>query len=166
MNEFRSLGEFATKLIAMEAAELLALEKGLHAVAKAVQSSARAEIGSYQPAVGPFPAWDPLAEATEDEKAKLGFPLDAPLLRTHGFENSIGYQVAGLEAAIGSADQRAEWFEFGTSKMPPRPVFGPAALHNRERIERIIGAAAVSGLIGGAAIHGNLLGYQFETFKS
>jgi HK97 gp10 family phage protein len=72
---------------------------------------------------------------------------------------SISHQVSGLEAALGSTDPKMVYHEFGTSKMPPRPVFGPAAFRNKEKIKTIIGEAVVTGLIGGSPIHPSL-GYN------
>jgi hypothetical protein len=34
--------------------------------------------------------------------------------------------------------------EFGTSKMPPRPVLGPAAFRNKLAIQRLVGEAALA----------------------
>jgi hypothetical protein len=51
------------------------------------------------------------------------------------------------------------YHEFGTLKMPARPVLGPAVLRNKEYIRRVLGAATVGGLIGGIGIH-KALGYD------
>lgn len=161
MKEFKSIGDFIVHLATLEAAVVIELHHGLEKVARGVERSAKDEIGFYQPAVGPFPAWAELAESTEAEKARLGYPTEAPLLRTGDMRDNISHEVRGLEAVIGSPDERAVYHEFGTSKMPPRPIFGPAAIHNREKIAAVLGAAAVSGLIGGARVH-PALGYDFE----
>jgi HK97 gp10 family phage protein len=159
-HEFGSLGAFAEHLIVREIATLEALHAGLEKVAWLIEGTAKAEIGTYQPEAGPFPAWADLADATEAEKARLGFPVDAPLLRTGEMRESITHQVAGLEAAIGSNEDKMIYHEFGTSRIPPRPVLGPAAFRNKEKIRAIIGEAVVTGLIGGSPIHPSL-GYDF-----
>ena len=159
---FDSLGAFAAHLLTLQASEAVALHRGLERVAEAVEQSAKAEVGFYQPRVGPFDAWDPLADSTEQEKARLGYEPDAPLLRKGDLRDSYGHQVTALEAIIGSPLMEAVWQELGTPTIPPRAVLGPAALHNKERIERILGAAAVEGLLGGEAIH-RTLGYAFDT---
>lgn len=161
MRSFDSFGAFAVHLLEREVATVVALQAGLHHVAKAIETSAKAEIGQYQQTVGPFNAWDSLAESTEAEKARLGYEPDAPLLRTGGLRDSITHEVDGLEAAIGSDDDVMVYHEFGTPKMPPRPVLGPAAIHNKQRIEKIVGAALVTGLVGGDMIHPGL-GYDFK----
>lgn len=162
MRSFDSLGAFATHLVEREVATVVALQAGLHHVGKAIETSAKAEIGQYQQSAGPFPAWEVLADSTETEKARLGYEPDAPLLRTGDLRDSITHQVEGFEAAIGSEDQVMVYHEFGTTKMPPRPVLGPAAIHNKHRIEKIVGAALMAGLVEGDVIHEGL-GYGFET---
>lgn len=159
MKNFDSLAKFGMHLLEVEAGAVLAMKAGMHTIAQKVEDTAKAEIGHYQPAVGPFQDWAPLADATEDEKARLGYPLDAPLLREGALRESITHEVHGLEAIVGSASPVAAFQEFGTSTIPPRPFIGPAAFHNKEAIKAIAGGAAVSGLTGGQVIH-PALGYD------
>lgn len=161
-NEFQSLGEFATHLLMLQAAVVVELNRGLDHVAKAIEDTAKSEIGEYQPAVGPFQDWAPLAESTEAEKARLGYPADAPLLREGDLRNSIERDVQGLEAVVGSKSDIAVYQEFGTAKIPPRPVIGPAAFRNGKKIQKILGAATVSGLLGGGVRIHRLLGYDMD----
>lgn len=160
MREY-SLAGFAVKLIELQAAEVIALNHGLKRVAELVEKTAKAEIGQYQPAIGPFPAWAPLADSTEQHKATMGYPADAPLLATGEMQESIQHVVQGLEAQIGSNDEKMIYHEFGTAKMPPRPVLGPAAFRQKRKIEMLIGHAAVTGLLEGTGIH-PALGYDFD----
>ena len=161
MREFTSLAEFAIKLIELQAAEVVALQAGLEKVARAVEKTAKSEIGNYQNAVGPFPAWAELADSTESRKIAMGYAVDAPLLATGEMRDSIEHQVSGLEAEIGSNNDKMVYHEFGTSRIPARPVLGPAAYRNRKKIEMILGHAAVTGLLEGTGIHPSL-GYDFE----
>lgn len=162
MREFDSLAQFAEHLAAVSVAVVVAEQRALEKVAQLVENTAKDEIGHYQEAAGPFPAWDDLADSTEAEKARLGYPVDAPLLRTGDLRDSIQHEVSGADAVIGSKSDVMEWQEFGTSRIPARPVIGPAAFRNKEKIQRIIGAAAVEGLTGGEVIH-HALGYDFST---
>lgn len=143
----------ALQFAAVDIAIKANLHNALEEAAKRIEASAKAEIGHYQPAAGPFNEWEQLADSTEADKARKGFPSDAPLERTGQFRESWEHETDGLEAVIGSKDERAPWFEFGTPKMPPRPVLGPAVVHNGEFIKKIIGKATVNGLIGGSPIH-------------
>lgn len=148
MKSFGSLMDMSLHLAAQVPVIALELERGLGRVAKVIEDKAKAEIGHYQDAAGPFPAWPLLADSTEDEKAKAGYPTDAPLLRTGEMRESITHEVHGLEAVIGSPDERMVYHEFGTSHMPARPVLGPAAFTSKDAIIKLVGAAAVAGLIG------------------
>ena len=162
MREFNSLAKFAEHLAVMSVAIVQAEQKALEACARLVEKTAKEAIGEYQPAVGPFQDWAPLADATEAEKARLGYPADAPLLREGDLRASIQHEVRGNEAVIGSKSDIAAYQEFGTATISPRPFVGPAAFRNKEKIQRIIGEATVAGLVGGAVIH-RALGYDFET---
>ncbi|OQS42337.1 hypothetical protein [Chromobacterium haemolyticum] len=159
--EFSSLGELALHLAAVSAAHQQHMHEGLEKCAKRIEETAKAEIGTYQSAVGPFPAWDPLADSTEQQKAQKGYPADSPLLASGDMRDSIEHVVRGHEAVIGAKDKKMVYHEFGTNKIPPRPVFGPALFRNKEFILRTIGRAAVSGLVGGQNIVPGL-GYDGE----
>jgi HK97 gp10 family phage protein len=153
-HEFTGLAEFALHLAERQVAVRAAAHRGLKRAALLVEREAKAEIGHYQDATGPFPAWAPLAQSTEASKAAKGYPEGAPLLATGEMRENISHEIDGNEAAIGSPDEKMVYHEFGTSKMPPRPVFGPAVFRNQERIQRILGAALVSGLIDGEVNEG------------
>lgn len=159
MKEIEGLFNAAVKFAAMEIAVHKRLSEGLDKVAEHIVQTAKDEIGFYQPAVGPFQDWAELAESTEADKARKGFPSEAPLLRTGEFRDTWEHETQGFEAVIGSKDKRALWFEFGTVNMPPRPVLGPAVVHNEHKIRKILGHAAVRGITEGAAIHSSL-GYN------
>lgn len=161
MREFEGALEFAEHLLMLNMAIEQSTHHGMEKVAKIIERDAKAQIGHYQPEVGPFQDWAPLAESTEDQKARLGYPLDAPLLREGKLRESIEHEVEGHEAVVGSKSEIAEYQEFGTSTIPPRPFIGPAAFKNKAAIQQIIGKALVEGLMGGEAIHPSL-GYDFE----
>lgn len=159
--EFNSLGGLALHFLALEVAELKHLHDGLEKCAVRIEKTAKEEIGHYQSGIGPFAAWDQLADSTEERKAKMGYPADAPLEASGEMRDSISHVTHGLEAIIGSTDPKMVYHEFGTPKMPARPVMGPAVFRNKEYIRRTIGHAAVSGLIGGSVIHPSL-GYDSD----
>lgn len=125
------------------------VHKGLERAVVAIEATAKEEIGTYQEAAGPFPAWAPLAESTVADRVAKGFSPDDPLLRTGDLRDSIVHEVGDWEATVGSIDPVMEFHEFGTSKMPPRPVIGSALVHNIERVQQLIGEAAVSVFVDG-----------------
>ena len=159
--EFQDIGEFLLHLAELEVGIAIAEDRGLERVCQIIEKDAKAQIGHYQDAVGPFQDWAPLADSTEAEKARKGYPLDAPLLREGNLRDSIEHEVARGEAVVGSKSDVAEYQEFGTATIPPRPFIGPAAFKNKEAIERVLGATLVEGLTGGELIH-EALGYDFE----
>lgn len=174
--EIMGLAEFGAHLAEIAIAEVEFLNHGLEHVAKLVEAEARAEFGVYQPQTGPFPAWPELADSTKEQRLDLGFTENDPLLRTGKLRDSIGHEVHGLDAVVGSASDLMVYHEFGTSRMPARPVLGPAVFRHRDKIEALIGEAAVLGIAGArvfaVAEHreaGQLVvhedaGYDYETF--
>lgn len=151
---FDSLTSFVMHLAAAEVAVHLAEHRALDQAARLIEREAKAEIGHYQPEVGPFPAWAPLADSTEKQKENAGYPANAPLLATGEMRDSIRREVAGNEAVVGSDEEKMVWHELGTSKMPARPVLGPAAFKNQEAIGKLIGAHVVSAILHGAVVVG------------
>jgi len=152
---------FAAHLVALQSAIERAEHAGLEKVAKLIEHDAKEQIGAYQDAVGPFPAWAELADSTKADRSKHGFSENEPLLRTGELRNSIEHEVSGSEAVIGSKSDIAAYQEFGTDRIPPRPFVGPAAFKNKDKIEQILGAALVQGLTGGNAL--DALGYDLTT---
>lgn len=138
--------------------EAVAGRRALKAGADLLAHDAREQIGHYQPQVGAYPEWAPLAESTEDEKAAIGAPADAPLYRFGQLQGSFRSEsVSDEEAIAGSIDPVMEYHEFGTSKMPPRPALGPALFKNIGKIQQLVGNGAV-----GAIVAGQRLGYRFS----
>jgi HK97 gp10 family phage protein len=159
MREFGSLAAFASHLVTLQATVALEAHKGLKEVAEAITKTAKGEIGSYQQAIGPFPAWAQLAGATVADRVAKGYTPDDPLLRDGKMRDSISNGVSGHEAVIGSDSNIAVYQELGTDKIPPRPFLGPAVIHNHEAIKRILGAALARGILGGGPIPASL-GYD------
>jgi len=146
---FTSLDQFANYLLKLSAIGPEVTHLAANKCGKVIEDSAKAEIGFYQPKQGPFVEWQELADSTEAEKARKGYPIEAPLLRTGEMQKSIGHTTHGNDVVVGSNDEKMAYHEFGTLHIPPRPVLGPALFMNRERI--IIGlgrvaAAWVSGM--------------------
>ena len=155
LKEFEDLALFAVHLGAMEIALHERLHKGLESALVLLEKDMKAQVGYYQGEVGEFPAWAPLADSTEADKARLGAPSGAPLLRFGALYASFQHEARGDEGVVGSTDPTMIYHEFGTSKMPPRPVLGPALVRNREKIEKILGRALVEGILGGEITAGS-----------
>ena len=145
----------AQKMIAMptkiEATVVVALKKS----AVEVHKTAVAKFGEYQPAVGPYPAWDLLTVDTLHQKMDLAGGGADPLIGHYpkGGESAL-YPVAlrqslsmevnehEMTAYVGTNDPIAEWQEFGTKRgIPPRPFLRPALYENEDYIKRVINEA-------------------------
>jgi HK97 gp10 family phage protein len=161
MMEFGSLEALAHHLTSETVGGLSQIKRGLELSAELIEETAKSEIGEYQDEVAMFPAWAALAASTEADKASKGYPPNSPLLRTGEMRDSIQHEVGEWEATIGATDPKMVFHEFGTQKMPPRPVIGPALYRNLEKIQRLIGNAAVAGFVGGDPINPGL-GYTIE----
>jgi HK97 gp10 family phage protein len=162
MKEFKSLTDFSAFTAMVLPVTLLAeAKRGLRVCAKAIEDTAKSEIGHYQPATGPHPEWPELADSTQEERQRLGYTPNDPLLRSGELRDSIEHEVSTLEAVIGSRSDIAAYQEFGTDRIPARPFMGPAVFRRKDFIVRIIGAYAVSGLCGGERVH-PALGYDIE----
>jgi hypothetical protein len=164
-----SLPEFATHLTKLMVETLIANHLALEFAAQTVETEAKAEIGTYQAAAGPFQAWDQLSSATLEGflhpvagwipgKETLGFaPPDNPLMRTGEMRDTIEHVVrlvslTGGEAHVGSNDDRALWQEIGTPNarypIEPRSFLGGAAFRKRDEIGRATGRSMVMHLSG------------------
>jgi len=152
MKEFKSFGAFANHLRGLSNEMPAVTAFVAECIGEHVEKRAKDSIGHYQSAGGGFPAWSPLRPSTEARKAALGYPADAPLLATGEMRDSISHTVVrrmlGASVVVGSSDQKMVYHEFGTSKMPPRPVLGPAMFHAKEDIERI-GAVTLFEFLAG-----------------
>lgn len=113
-----------------------------------IEKTAAASIGHYQPAVGGFVAWAPLALSTVADKERAGYPTPSPLKASGEMLESFGHEVHGLEGIAGARDPKMIFHEVGTEKMPARPVWGPAGFNNKAAIEMLIGAAVVGAIVG------------------
>lgn len=164
-----SPGTFAAHLLKASVTVAEGAKVGLTVCAKLIQKTAQAEIGEYQSAAGPFPAWAPLSEATLADKENQGYATPNPLLRTGELRDSIQYEVGTFEAIIGSTSPIAAFQEFGTNStgwgagIPPRSFIGSAAYRNKNKIITIFGSVLVIGIAGGNVIAkdiGYALGYH------
>ncbi|MBW9334594.1 hypothetical protein FEE59_13850 [Herbaspirillum sp. RU 5E] len=148
MIEFKSPGAFALHLTKLAAAQPAVDEHVTKSMAEEVRATAAGMIGIYQDAVGPYPKWEELADSTEKEKQRLGYPLEAPLYRTGEMKKSIQASSDRNKAAVGSSDQKMVYHELGTLHIPPRPVFGPAAIHSAPRVRKIAARTVYAWLCG------------------
>lgn len=161
MAELLSLIGMVEKLALAEVAIHAQTGRALERVAQQMERTAKSEFGTYQPEVGPFPEWAELAESTQEERVRLGFTANDPLQRTDELRDSISHEASAQEAVVGSTSDIMPYHEFGTDRIPPRPVLGPAAVRNHDVIVQELGGAVVNGLVGRDVIHPSL-GYDAD----
>ncbi|MDF7658314.1 hypothetical protein PUG81_04980 [Erwiniaceae bacterium L1_54_6] len=139
------LDAFARDMAFASAKMAAELELGFHAIVKEIEETAKEEIGVYQPAVGPFEAWAPLADSTKADRVHSGYSEDDPLLRSGELKDSIESEVIGLAGIVGTKSEIGLWQEVGTDHMPPRPFIGPAYVRKIDPLMESIGLAISRG---------------------
>lgn len=76
------------------------------------------------------------------QRYQASAPGEPPAVRTGMLRNSIKYTVHGVslsvKGVVGTGVRYAEWLEFGTSKMAPRPFLGPTFERERLTVKRIL----------------------------
>ena len=156
LKEFDSMAALAKHLVSLEVKRLVVMHSAMDHAAQVVEKTAKDKIGTYQPEVGQFAAWAPLADATVADRIAQGYSPDEPLLRSGALRDSIKHEAGFTEAIIGSTSPIALYQELGTSKIPPRPFLGPAAIENAHKVEKIFGLALVGMFYGSEPIWSEL----------
>ena len=139
--EMFSLEEMAAILLSAAALEH-EMHHTMKKVGELVEKEAKAAIGTYK-----F-KWPELAESTQEDRSRQGFPANEPLLRTGELRDSIGHRAEGASVSIGSNNDKAVWQELGTARIPPRPFLQGAALEKKDEILNMIGEDYVKRLMG------------------
>jgi phage gpG-like protein len=155
--EFSSLEAFAEHIVKIAVAEKLAEQVALTAAAKVVQREAKAEIGIYQDRIGDIAGWAELADSTKQDRVSRGFTENDPLLRTGELRDSIKYKVGDGLAYVGSDMDIAVYQELGTDKIPPRSFLAGAAMRKADDVQKIVGKAVYTALIGEGVHEGMLM---------
>jgi hypothetical protein len=138
----------------MEVAEFN--HKAMEKACLVVEKEVKAEIGTYQTAVGDFPAWAELADSTKEDRVRQGYTENDPLLRDGTLRDSVTHEVDadGSKGIVSSDSDIAVYQELGTSRIPPRPFFGGAAFRKAEHVQAILGTAMVGALAGPEVFNG------------
>lgn len=148
MMGFGNILAFVEHLAVVQTEIVVAEHEGLERGTRIVQAEAKAAIGEYQAAAGPFAAWSPLAEATKEDRARHGFSDDEPELRTGELRDSIQRVVVGNVGHVGSDNPVMVYQELGTPTIPPRSILGGAAVRKTNEVGKEIGETFVAALAG------------------
>lgn len=139
------LDMFAREIAQSSAAIAIGLESQFKLIVKDIEETAKEELGVYQPAVGSFDAWAPLADSTMAGRVSSGYSPNEPLLRSGELRDTIESEVVGLAAIVGTKSEIGLWQEVGTDRIPPRPFIGPAYVRKIDPLMDAIGLAITSG---------------------
>lgn len=155
MKQFDDLGQFASFLSTLAWEIEVAEQEALKKAAELIEREAKAEIGHYQTAAGPFPEWDPLSGATlRGKEAHEYAPPDNPLLQEGDLRDSIKSAVSDHEAVVGSDSEIAVYQEMGTPDavypIPARSFLGRAAFRKELEVVEGIGGAIAAAIAGQA----------------
>ena len=158
MTSFASIDAFLAHMARVQAELPHAQRRGEEAAGKALAHLAAAMVGTEDE------RWAALAASTVARKERLGqtgrVSATDPLYATGEYRVSISYRIEGGAVLIGSGDPIAPFLEFGTGRMPERPVFGPTMfVHGHAAADLIAGhiMGAFMGLAHPLGDHGALL---------
>lgn len=147
MKTFNSFEGMAAHFLFTQAAVVIELHTAVDKIGAAIEKTAKAKLGTYQPEVSEFAGWVELTESTKQDRLAKGFTENDPLLRSGELRNSISRQTHGLTTTVGSTSDIAVYQELGTSKIPPRSFIGPSLYQNDKLIKKVVGIAAARGLL-------------------
>lgn len=132
-----SLSAAAARMFRVATGLQLISNNCLESAGQIIEAEAKRVIGTYDY------GWEPLAESTIARKGGR----DTPLLETGEMRDSISHKVENNILYVGSDNPKANWHEYGTSRIPPRPFLSGAALHMRAEVQAQIGKAATEAII-------------------
>jgi hypothetical protein len=138
--------EFAAKLMAMGAVLDVAEEVAIAESCAMLTETAKDLIGV------PKAEWPPLAPSTLARKDNV----NTPLLETGEMRDSIHWNSDAHEGYVGSDNMKLVWQEFGTSRIPPRPVLGLAFTRKEDEVHKIAEKAVGEAVAGLGEIFGAL----------
>lgn len=167
MREFATIEGFVRYLRTMPERVLAGAQIGLENAGRIVQEEARAELGHYQGAAGPFPEWQPLSDRTIEQRVLAGWTPDDPLKASGELALNIDLvsepgrvAVAVPHVFVGAGTKEdptrdigevAIWMEQGTEAehpVPPRPFLGAALFRKTEAAVEAVGEAYAAALAG------------------
>jgi phage gpG-like protein len=128
-------------------------EQALETMAKAIKAKARGVLGTYE-----YPEWPQLADATQEERARLGYPANEPLLRDGTLRESIDYTIIkpGELAEVGSNLDIAVFQELGTERIPARSFLALTGAKYGEAAAEAAGAIVAAAIADKRVLGGEL----------
>ena len=143
---FDSIDAFLAHLATLEAAVEAAQRKGETEAGKQLVRHAQAMIGAEDE------KWAPLAAATVAEKERYGWTgrvsATDPLLRTGEYRLSFSFRVDERGLLWGTDDPIGPYMEWGTIKMPARPVVSLTMFRHGEAAAYLIAGYMLAAFAG------------------
>jgi hypothetical protein len=149
---FDGLGHFAEALEQMAGIHIAAVEATAEASSHVLQKNVVDTFGDSSKLAD-------LAQATQDERVRLGYSANDPLLRTGELlRDSVERVHVGLEVAVGSNEPVMLYHEFGYvnartgTSVPPRPAFKIGMEESAPEIGEMVEKAIAVTLNGGISL--------------
>ncbi len=118
----------AMRMAVVESELRLAHEASVAQACALLAEQCRLVIGTYTY------GWPPLQPTTIARKATG----DSPLFETGELRASIEWNADEHQGYVGSDNPKMVWHEWGTSRVPPRPVLGPSIEAARPAVEKVL----------------------------
>ena len=161
MTEFKTFGGLARHLERLAAFGPEVTDAIAEKAGETIRDDAKAKLGHYQGAAGPFDAWAPLSPWTQIERQELGFTPNDPLLRSGQLRDAIESSVIHDGAVVGikpgpHVDPRGHVEDVGEIAIrmelgglaPARPFLGPAAFESKKKVGTLAAIAVIAWITG------------------
>ena len=146
MRSFPTIDAFLAHLARAPAEMQAAQRKGEEIAGAALVEHAKDLIGQEQE------GWPALAASTVEQKQRIGWTgrvsATDPLFARGELRASIANTVDQSGITLGSTDPIAPFHEYGTSRMPPRPVIEPTMVKHGQEATETIAEHVVAALVG------------------
>lgn len=144
---FKSFGELARFARGINMLTNVVLTESVRLGAEIIHAELTPMFGHYQSGEGSFPAWAPLQQSTQDDRAARGYAPNEPLLVTGELRDSYKVESGPLWAGVGSELEKAVVQEFGDPRhnTPARSTLGIAFVRSEKKAFAAF-AAPIAGL--------------------
>jgi hypothetical protein len=159
---FDNIPQFVAFLAGVSASMPVARRKALEIGCQIIETEAKRVLGTYDY------HWPELADSTKADRVHQGYPANEPGLRSGEMRDSIEHVVRDIgfletEGQVGSNEDKAVFFELGTSRQPARSFLVGAAMKKSDAVEaaigRTIGITFDSGGMSSSGVPFNPIGF-------
>ena len=153
MKNFNSFMDFALHLGMITESNSIKTRESLEVYTEFLKKKIKDRFGNYmREEAGQFEQWKELAASTKSDRVSKGYTPNDPLLRSGKIRDSVESEVKSYigkhVAVVASKDQIMVWQELGTSRIPPRSVFGAEAYLNKDKIAEFVALSTINRISG------------------